>query len=185
MLQTENDMLNNDLLAVTKLLEDSKVYRARLESLKDGYKEVKSYTFNSVLNELTFKANNYLCQLYETPVELKFTNNNMKIELDLTINGHTRGYGLFSGGQQRRINLSVDLALSEIIANRSGSKCVNVRFLDEYFKDLDENSMQKCLRLLEKLGGSTVLIEHNSVFKSIVDNTVNVELSNETSKMVA
>lgn len=184
-LQEENRMIENDLTELDTLLETSKVYNSRLETLKDGFKEVKSYTFNSVLNELTFKANNYISQLFETPVDLKFSNDNMKIELNLNINGYERGYGLFSGGQQRRIGLAVDLALSEIIAARSGSKCVNVRFLDEYFKDLDENSMQKCLRLLEKLGGSTVLIEHNSVFKSIVDNTVNVELNNQVSKIVA
>lgn len=184
-LEEENRMLATTITQLTSLYSNSVKYLQDLEILKDGFKEVKSYTFNSVLNELTYKANNYLTQLFETPVDLKFVNDNMKIELEITINGHSRGYGLFSGGQSRRIGLAVDLALSEIIANRSGSKCVNLRFLDEYFKDLDENSMQRCLRLLEKLGGSTILIEHNSVFKSIVDNTVNVELSDETSRMVA
>lgn len=183
-LSKENTNIESNLNSLNELLNTSKIYLSRLEVLKVSYKEVKSYTFNSVLNELTYKANNYLTQLFETPVELKFTNDNMKIELDLNINSYTRGYGLFSGGQQRRIGLAVDLALSEIIAARSGSKCVNLRFLDEYFKDLDENSMQKCLHLLEKLGGSTILIEHNSIFKSIVDNTFNVELRNETSRVV-
>ena len=150
--------------------------------LKIGYKEIKSFVFNTLLNELSHKANTYLAELFEIPISIKFTNNNMKIGTSVTIDGVERGLGLLSGGQFRRVSLAVDLSLSDIINSRKGSK-INVLILDEYFKDLSEQSMEKCLKLLERLGKSVVLIEHNSIFKSIVDNTFEVELTEGVSRV--
>lgn len=182
--QSEYDNLSREAQEVLQLLNEKKAYMDRLETLKDGYKEVKSYTFNSVLVELTIKANKYLQELFEVPINIKFTNDNMKIGTAITMNGIDRGYGLLSGGQQKRVCLAVDLALSEIVSARMGTE-LNLRILDEYFKNLSESSMEKCLRLLEKLGGATILIEHNSIFKSIVDNVFECELVDGTTRSVA
>ncbi len=181
----EKAQLTEKISIETDLKQKSENRSTELVALREGFKEVKSYTFNSVLNELTIKTNKYLEFLFEVPIKIKFTNDSMKIEVEIDMNGYSRSYGLLSGGQQRRVGLAVDLALSDIISNRSGSMLANFRFLDEYFKDLDENSMQKCLQLLEKLGGTTILIEHNSLFKSIVNNTVQIELQNQTSRIVS
>lgn len=166
--------------AETTLLEHKKSMN-RLEVLKDGYREVKVHVFQSVLNELTRKANHYLTELFEVPVLIKFDNQDMKIDVTVTIDGEPRPLGLYSGGQFRRICLAVDLALSDITTTRKGNT-LDLRIFDEYMKDLSESSMEKVLRLLENLGGSTLLIEHNSVFKSIVNNTFEVELVNGVSK---
>ena len=147
----------------------------RLEILKRGFKEIKSFVFNSALQDLTNKTNTYLIELFEVPISIAFTNDNMKIGMDVVYDNKSRGLGLLSGGQFRRVSLAVDLALSDIINTRKGSK-FNLLILDEYFKDLSEQSMEKCLKLLERLGKSTILIEHNSIFKSIVDKTFEVEL---------
>tara|TARA_R110000868_G_C10973188_1_gene771542 strand:+ start:78121 stop:80058 length:1938 start_codon:yes stop_codon:yes gene_type:complete len=177
-------ILRNEATQVQHLLDTKTIYMNQLETLKNGFKEVKSYTFNSLLAELTIKSNRYLQELFEVPVTIRFTNDNMKINTEVTMNGEARGLGLLSGGQFRRTSLAVDLALSEIVALRTGSK-MNIRILDEYFKDLSESSMEKCLRLLEKLGGATILIEHNSIFKSIVDNVFECELIDGTTRAVA
>ena len=152
----------------------------RLGTLKTGYKEIKSFVFNTVLNELSHKTNNYLIQLFEVPISIKFTNENMKIQTKITIDGSERSLGLLSGGQFRRVSLAVDLSLSDIISNRKGSR-INLLIMDEYFKDLSEQSMEKCLKLLESLKKPTILIEHNSIFKSIVDNVFEVELTDGVS----
>jgi DNA repair exonuclease SbcCD ATPase subunit len=162
------------------LLTTKKKYINQLESLKSGFKEVKSYTFNSILAELTIKSNKYLQELFEVPVTIAFKNDNMKIETVIVHDNIQKGVGLLSGGESVRATLAVDLALSEIVSLRTGSK-MNLRIMDEYFRFLSEESMEKCLRLLEKLGGSTILIEHNSVFKSIVDQTFFIEKSKGTS----
>lgn len=155
---------------------------ARLESLKDGFKEVKSYVFNSLLNQVNARAQKYLAHLFEVPVSVRFTNEDMKIETKVKFDGVDRGLGLLSGGQFRRVSLAVDLALSDVITSRKGSK-INLLILDEYFKDLSEPSMEKCLTLLENRGQPVLLIEHNSIFKNIVSNSVFVKLENGTSRV--
>ena len=161
--------------SLSNQVKDTQSEVHRLEILKRGFKEIKSFVFNSALHELTDKTNIYLTELFEVPISIAFTNDNMKIGMDVVFDGKPRGLGLLSGGQFRRVSLAVDLALSDIINTRKGSK-FNLLILDEYFKDLSEQSMEKCLKLLERLGKSTILIEHNSIFKSIVDKTFEVEL---------
>lgn len=183
-LESENIMITETLTSLESLMSAAEKRVGQLNTLKQGFKEVKSYTFNSVLNELSIRANNYLQELFEVQIKLQFTNEDMKIGLDIDIEGKNRSYGLFSGGQQRRIALAIDLALSDIVTARTGSS-MNILILDEYFKDLSENSMTKCLYLLEKINKPTILIEHNSIFKSIVSRTFDVELKDGTSCTVS
>jgi len=176
--------LNQARIAYKKSMKKSQ----QLEILKDSFKEVKSYIFQTVLLELTRRSNNYLSTLFNQDVKIKFDNLSetgeiSKIVASATIDGISRPLGLYSGGQFRRIQLAVDLALFEIVGFRSGRQ-VNLRIFDEYMKDLSENSMENVLLLLEGLKGSTILIEHNSLFKSIVNNTVKVELRDGVSYMV-
>jgi exonuclease SbcC len=172
-----------------EVLQSQRDNRARLQALKDGFKEIKAYVFGNILSELTRKANRYLVELFEVPVSIEFSNlsddgDMAKIRVAVTYDGSERPLGLYSGGQFRRIQLAVDLALSEIVSAR-GAKPLQLRVLDEYFKDLSETSMDKALHLLEKLPGSTVLIEHNSIFRSIVRNVFRLELEAGTSRRVA
>jgi len=176
------------LSTASSSLENSRLQVARYATLKDAYQEVKQYVFRGLLAELTKKANKYLVDLFEVPVSIKFTNEGedgeaSKIQVSVSLDGHERPLGLYSGGQFRRISLAVDLALSEIISGRSHNPA-NLRVFDEPFKDLSEVSMEKALRLFESLQGCTVLIEHNSMVKSIVSNSYRVELRDGVSRVV-
>lgn len=172
--------IKSNLEDLDRLANEKRIYLGRLEDLKNGFKEIKSYVFNSMLNEINARVQKYLNHLFEVPVSVRFTNDDMKIETQVNFNGADRGLGLLSGGQFRRVSLAVDLALSDVITARKGSR-VGVLILDEYFKDLSESSMEKCLTLLEGRGQPVLLIEHNSVFKNIVTNSVMVKLENKTS----
>lgn len=154
----------------------------KLMNLKDGFKEVKSYVFQSLLEELSIKSTSFAKELFEVPINIKFHNEDdegsvSKILTEVTLDGNTRGLGLFSGGQYRRIELSVDLALASIVAGRSKSP-INFRILDEPLKDLSDSSVEKVVELLKKLEGSTILIEHNSLAKAIIGNVFNIEFRN-------
>lgn len=164
---------------IQQLLIASETYATRLETLKDGFKEIKSYVFNNALNELNFRTNQYLSELFTMDAKIKFTNEDQKIESTIMIGGRTTSLGLLSGGQNRRFNLAVDLAISDIVASRKSSK-LNILALDEYFKDLSEVSMEKCLDLLSKRKSPVILIEHNTLFKNIVNNTFFARLKNGT-----
>lgn len=165
---------------INRFLEESKSYIQRLETLKDGFKEIKSYVFTNALNELNYRANQYLNDLFEMEASIKFTSEDQKIETKITLDGKDRSLGLLSGGQNRRFNLAVDLALSDIVSQRKTSK-LDLLVFDEYFKDLSEISMEKSLDLLKSRKCPVLLIEHNTLFKNIVDNTFFVRLQDGTS----
>ena len=165
---------------LVRLKEEKAIYVKQLESLKAGFKEIKSHIFTSALNEINARVQKYLEKLFEVPVKLRFTNENMKIGTETSINGHVQGLGLMSGGQFRRLSLATDLALADVVNSRKQGK-VNTIILDEYFKDLSEQSMEKCLHLLESRKQPVLLIEHNSIFKNIINNSFFVKYENGTS----
>jgi DNA repair exonuclease SbcCD ATPase subunit len=174
-----------------ELLEQKKVLQTKisnLEILKTGFKEVKQFVFQTLLNELSVKATRLASELFEVPISIRFSNEDedggiTKILTTVTLDGNERTLGLYSGGQYRRIELAVDLALASIVANRSQNP-IKFRVLDEPFKDLSEPSMEKMVKLLEKLEGSTIIIEHNSITKSIIHNVFDIEYRNGVSHAV-
>lgn len=173
---------HDKIAQVTVLLNQTKHYASQLEQLKDGFKEIKSYVFTTALDELSFRANQFLSTLFEIPAMIEFSNEDLKIETKIKLNEQEMTIGLLSGGQFRRFSLAVDLALSDMVSSRKNSK-VNMLVLDEYFKDLSEGSMEKCLELLKLRTCPVLLIEHNSIFKNIVDNVFFASLVNGTSEV--
>lgn len=176
--------LADQSIAYSKIKEetdDAEIKITRYTLLKDGFKEVKMYAFQDLLAELNIKTNEYLSQLFETPTSVRFSNTDgsevSKIKTIIEINGDVRALGLFSGGQTRRIMLAVDLALADIAQSRSANPS-KLLILDEYFKDLSEESMEKVYNLLQKRSGSILLIEHNSLFKNLATRQYHVEYRN-------
>jgi DNA repair exonuclease SbcCD ATPase subunit len=167
---------------ITLLKDQTEKYYNQLEVLKDGFKEIKTYVFSSALSELSYRTNQFLQVLFHMPAEIKFVNEDLNIQTKIILKDQEMSLGLLSGGQFRRFSLAVDLALSDMVSSRKNSK-VNLLILDEYFKDLSETSMEKCLDLLKSRKCPVLLIEHNSVFKNIVDNVFFVELQGGTSSV--
>jgi DNA repair exonuclease SbcCD ATPase subunit len=169
-----------EVTELKKLATDKYDYIQKLHLLKDGFKEIKSYVFNNVIGELQLKSNEYAAKLFEIPVYIKFTNEDMKIGVTVKLDSQERSLSLLSGGQFRRVSLAVDLALSDIVLSRKNSR-LNLIAMDEPFQNLSESSMQKCVEVFSQLDKPLLLIEHNSVAKSVVNNTVFVEYRNGTS----
>ena len=166
---------------VEQLLDNHNTY----EIIKNGFKEVKSLSFQEVLEELNSRSNYYLSELFDQEVKICFNNlgndgETSKIETSLEIHGENRKLGLFSGGQTRRIMLAVDLAISDIIHARKGIKD-KLLILDEYFKDLSEQSISKIVTLLSNLDTDVIMVEHNSLLRSLATNVVNVHYKNSES----
>lgn len=177
------DQQLTDALLVHKELSAQKnsllTNMSKLEILKTGFKEVKQFVFQTLLSELSVKATRLAQDLFEVPINIRFSNEDeeggvTKIVTTVTLDGNERPLGLYSGGQYRRIELAVDLALASIVAGRSHNP-LKFRVLDEPFKDLSEASMEKVVKLLERLEGSTILIEHNSITKTIIHNVFDIE----------
>jgi len=76
----------------------------------------------------------------------------------------------------------VDLAIADVTLSRKGNK-LNLMIMDEYFKDLSIPSMNRVLKILQARKTPTLLIEHNDLFKSIVNQSVEIELRGGTSSV--
>lgn len=180
-LSTSENELSQKIAQLNMLDVQTKAYASELEELKEGFKEIKAYVFNTALNELSFRANEFLSVLFQVPAHITFVNEDLKIETKVILDEQETSIGLLSGGQFRRFSLAVDLALSDMVSSRKNSK-LGILILDEYFKDLSEASMEKCLDLLKLRKCPVLLIEHNSIFKNIVDNTFFARLEKGTSR---
>jgi DNA repair exonuclease SbcCD ATPase subunit len=156
------------------LLAEKLSYMNRLETLKVGFKETKSYVFNSALGELTRKLNKYASALFEMPVKVKFNNDDMKITTSINLNGDECSLGTLSGGQGSRVSLACDLALAEMVSTRN--KGLDLAIFDEPFQNFSESSMLKSIELFRGLKKPIIIIEHNSIVKSIVNKTFSVKL---------
>lgn len=168
---------------IEELKLNTEQYIARLETLRASYKEIKSYVFNAVLNELMIKSNKYIQELFEVPARIVFTNDDLKIGTEVILDGNSRSFGLLSGGQAKRVSLAVDLALSDISLARGGSK-LNLVIFDEPFQNLSEASMIKCIKLLTSLNKPTLIVEHNSIAQSAIDRVFEIEYREGVSKSV-
>lgn len=186
--KTKKEIKENEskVESLENLLEEGKEELKELTKLREGFKETKAYTFKALLRDLTNKSKYYLGQLFNLPISIEFTNETeeggiAKITDKVTIGNVKRPFALYSGGQARRIQLAVDLALSDIVAAR-GDKPAKLLIMDEYCKDLSESSMEKVLELFENLDKSVIMIEHNSLIKNIVSNTFQIELRDGVSR---
>ena len=176
------------LAAKAQDLKSIKTTIDNLNILKDGFREVKSYVFQSILAELSHKATAYANELFGISVKLRFHNEGedgevAKINTEITLGGVQRGLGLTSGGQYARLELAINLALSDIVANRSQNP-IKFRIFDEPFKNMSETSMAKAVKLFENLEGTTILVEHNSLIKAIVSEVFHVEYRDKVSYAV-
>ncbi|RLI54079.1 MAG: hypothetical protein DRP09_14050 [Candidatus Thorarchaeota archaeon] len=179
-LTTQMDVRDKSIKKLTKKIEQLETLSNRLNLLKSGFREVKAHIFRTLLKELSKRATRISSELFDIPVKIKFDNTDegggvSKINTRVTINGEERGLGLFSGGQAKRIQLAVDMALSQIVANRSQNP-INFRILDESMQNLSTKSIEKVLQVLEKLPGTTLVVEHNELIETVVDKKVNVIL---------
>lgn len=182
--QINNKQIFEDQKSAIQLLKiETDIYLLQLDTLKSGFREIKTYVFNSVLNEVMHKTNKYLESLFEIPVKILFSTDDLKINTEIFLDGVSRGFGLCSGGQQQRIILATNLAISDVVTARKGSK-LGLIILDEPFQNLSEPSMIKCIDLLDKFNKSVLLIEHNTIAKSIVDKTFEIEYKNKVSRSI-
>lgn len=184
-LTKSQNKLESELLKIKEEIDLKTKENQYLDFLKEGFKEIKSHVFKSLLQELNDKTNKYLMNLFDLPCSITFDNISeegeiSKIKTVVMLDNQERSLGLLSGGQFRRVQLAVDFALSDIVSQRSKNP-INVRILDESFKDLSEESMIKVIDILQQMKGSTILIEHNSLVKNIVNNVFNVQLKNGVS----
>lgn len=94
---------------------------------------------------------------------------------DAYANG-TRSVRTLSGGEKFLASLSLALGLAEVIQGRSGGIELDALFIDEGFGSLDDETLEKAMRVLDKLGQGRMvgLISHVEAMKQAIDCQIRV-----------
>ena len=162
----KQNLIKSKQNTLNHLLELDRFYGQFLEKLNNQARPELSEYASRFLNELTEGR-------YST-LEL-----NDKYEVCLFDDGEVKP--IISGGEEDIANLCLRLAISQMIAQRSG-RTLSLLILDEVFGSLDENRRNNVISLLNSLTNSfeqVILITHIDDIKENIDNIVKVEYDEE------
>ena len=89
----------------------------------------------------------------------------------------TRAYETFSGGEAFRINFALRIALSRLLARRSGAP-LPVLFIDEGFGSQDAAGQQRLVEAIQSIRSDfdkIIVITHIDAIKEAFDTRIQVE----------
>ncbi|AHZ09843.1 exonuclease [Bacillus phage Evoli] len=141
---------------------------------------VKSHVLDLITPVLNEKGNKYLKQLAGENMELEFSTRTLKKDktysdkFDVKLMNHVGGdnYKLNSGGEKKRADLAISLALQDLIATHT-----NFIVYDEVFDALDDVGIESVLELLKeraKVIGSVFVITQSSHFKALFEKVITI-----------
>ncbi|MFN8530705.1 MAG: SMC family ATPase [Anaerolineae bacterium] len=164
-----------------KAIEDARIRKAALEERMKGaredkvvYEELKTafgkngipaMIIETAIPELEANANALLGRMTDGRMSLAIPTQRDKITggvaetLDIVIADElgTRGYEMFSGGEAFRINFALRVALSQMLARRSGAH-LRTLFIDEGFGTQDEDGRNKLIEAITAIQDSFDMI---------------------------
>lgn len=171
LLSQENKRLRGKSVALEKTGTSFRRVRSRekmLEFWETGFGNagVKSYMLDSVAEILNKKAHDFTTFLtdgevgitFQTQSKLKSGEVREKFGIDIQGQGGNTTYTASSGGERRRIDVCILLALSELTGIHG--KLPNLLVFDEVFDHLDTEGMNRLIALLR----SKLLEQRESVF---------------------
>lgn len=126
------------------------------------------YVIRTVREYLNEKCNYYLGYLTQGQISLTF---NDELVEEIEVGGEKRHYISLSGGEKRKVNLAVMLALQSILSVSNGTES-NVLFFDEVAENLDEHGIKGLTDLLYELRKekTVFVITHNPHLASYMES---------------
>ncbi len=164
---------------------------SRYQKLEEAFGKngIPALLIEQALPEIQNHANEYLDRLsngmmsirFETQSEYKDKKRSDKKEtLELLISdqsGDYRAYEMFSGGEAFRINFSVRLALSQVLARRAGAR-LQTLVIDEGFGSQDIEGRQRlveAINLVQKDFERILVITHLEELKDVFPTRIEVQ----------
>jgi DNA repair exonuclease SbcCD ATPase subunit len=173
-----------------KALKDAQLVlekeKTKLENVVKIYsnKGVKSHVLDLVTPFLNERGNKYLAMLSGPDSELKFrtqvpkTDGTMSDKFDVELKNSAGGdsYKSNSEGEKKRADLSISLALQDLVMSRAESKW-NYVVYDEVFDALDNVGAENVITLLRervKEIGTIYVITHSETLKPLFEKVITV-----------
>ena len=135
---------------------------------------IVKYIIKNVLEYFNSKVNFYLSHLSQGKFFIEFDES---LKETITHNKNSIHYMSLSGGEKRKISLSVMLGLQELLKISHNQK-TNIMFFDEVAENLDQEGLEGLYILLSELKKDKTLfvITHNNYLKSLMDNAKTITM---------
>jgi DNA repair exonuclease SbcCD ATPase subunit len=135
------------------------------------------YVIRTVRDYLNDKCNFYLAYLTQGQITLTFDDELLE---NIEVGGKLRHYISLSGGEKRKVNLAVMLALQSILSVSNGTES-NVLFFDEVAENLDEHGIKGLIDLLYELrkDKTVFVITHNPHLASHMESHKKITITKE------
>ena len=163
-----------------------------------GKNGIQSLMIENILPELEIEANHILSRLTGNQLHVQFITQKPKVsksksgssfkdtlEIIIADASGTRSYETYSGGEAFRINFSIRLALSRILAQRSGT-ALQLLIVDEGFGTQDSHGCERLIAALNAIASefSCILtVTHINQFKEAFDTRIEVYKTKEGSQI--
>jgi exonuclease SbcC len=123
-----------------------------------GKKGIQAIIIENTIPEIEAEANHLLSQLSDNQMHVALISQtetkqgNLVETLDLVIADEhgTRGYELYSGGEAFKVDFAIRLALSRLLARRSGAP-LETLIIDEGFGSQDQPSRSKLIKAINSI----------------------------------
>jgi DNA repair exonuclease SbcCD ATPase subunit len=173
------EVIKKEICKIEKDLENVKKELSVLEEIKFVLSEegVKTHIIKKLLTLFNQKINFYLKSM-DAPCTCEF--DEMFEEKIINVYGNECSYFNFSGGERKRIDISVLFAFQDILRLYSGTS-FSLSIYDELFDSaIDESGIEKIMNILKKrvedYKECIYIVSHNkSSIKSNFDNILEIE----------
>lgn len=191
----------NEIKKLENTLEEAnKNYRIYQElSIAFGKNGIQSLMIENILPEIQTEANNILSRLTNSQLSVEFltqkpkssrsksSSSQFKDTLEIIISDAqgTRSYETYSGGEAFRINFSIRLALSRILAQRSGT-ALQLLIIDEGFGTQDSDGCDRLISALNAIAedfACILTVTHMPRFKEAFQTRIEVYKTETGSKI--
>ena len=181
----------------TKIASDSTEIEIYDElSAAFGRNGIQALLIERAVPQIQNTANELLSKLTHHRMAIKLTFQKGRIdrltgmhseELDISISDEigTRNYETFSGGETFRIDFAIRIALSKLLASRSGAP-LPILFIDEGFGSQDTEGQEKLIEAIQSIQNEfekIIVITHIDQMKENFDQRIEVIKTNEGSKI--
>lgn len=160
---------------------------------KDG---VPALLIEQALPQIEEKANQLLERLSNGAMSVRFVTqaeykdkkrDDLRETLDIVISdpAGARDYEMFSGGEAFRVNFAIRLALSEILAQRTGAR-LQMLVIDEGFGSQDAQGIQRLVEAINAVKADfakILIITHLEELKDAFSNRIEIEKSPDGSRV--
>jgi len=152
---------------------------------KDG---VPALLIEQALPQIEEKANELLDRLSNGSMRVSFVtqaaykdkkrdDQKETLEIQISDGAGMRDYEMFSGGEAFRVNFAIRLALSEVLARRTGAR-LQTLVIDEGFGSQDAQGRQRLIEAINQVKGDfakILIITHLEELKEAFPNRIEVE----------